>query len=38
MTTMECITYPKVGIQLWLGKERVYMLGINDPKYPPEDR
>jgi hypothetical protein len=38
MTTMEFITYPKVGIELWLGKERVYMLGINDPKYPREDR
>ena len=39
MTTMEFITYPKSGIELWLGKEeRVYMLGINDPKYPREDR
>jgi hypothetical protein len=38
MTTMEFITYPKAGIELWLGKERVYMLGINDPKYPREDR
>jgi hypothetical protein len=38
MTTMEFIAYPKVGIELWLGKERVYMLGINDPKYPREDR
>jgi hypothetical protein len=38
MTTMEFITYPKSGIELWLGKERVYMLGINDPKYPRENR
>jgi hypothetical protein len=38
MTTMEFITYPKVGIELWLRKEQVYMLGINDPKYPREDR
>jgi hypothetical protein len=35
---MEFITYPKVGIELWLGKEQVYMLGINDAKYPREDR
>jgi hypothetical protein len=37
-STMEFITYPNAGIELWLGKERVYMLGINDPKYPREDR
>jgi hypothetical protein len=38
MNTMEFITYPKSGIELWLGKERVYMLGINDPKYARENR
>jgi hypothetical protein len=39
MNTMEFITYPKSGIELWLGKEeRVYMLGINDPKHPRDDR
>jgi hypothetical protein len=27
------ISYPNVGIELWLSKERVYMLGINDRKY-----
>jgi hypothetical protein len=27
------MSYPDVGIDLWLEKERVYMLGINDRKY-----
>jgi hypothetical protein len=27
------ISYPNAGIHLWLTKERVYLLGINDRKY-----
>jgi len=25
--------YPRIGVFFWLTQERVYMLGINDPKY-----